>query len=329
MKYFVTGATGFIGHELVKKLLSDGEWINILVRTTTRLNFPYSEKLSVYTGDLFNEEQIESGMKGCDCVFHLAAWANIWSKNKNTPFGVNVTGTKNILSTALRLGIQRVVFTSSAGVLKPSDQNELIDENSQLPDHYITDYEKTKYQAELLCYEYIRKGLEIVIVCPSKVYGPGVLNKSNSLPKLIKLYLEGRWRFIPGNGKSISNYVYIDDVVDGHILAMKKGISGEKYILGGENASFNQLFRTISEISGIRKKFYRIPSMVFMTVANISLFFADNFGINPLITPAWFKRLTQNRIVSSKKAEEVLNYKITPLETGINKTINWLKNQQV
>lgn len=327
MKFFVTGATGFIGHELVKKLLENGYRVNILVRSPEKLDLPDSENLKIYVGNLSDTGIIEKGVEGCDGVYHLAAYANIWSKNKNLPYEINVTGTKNILEAALKKGIKKFVFTSTAGVLKPSENHELIDESSPMPYFYLTDYEKSKSEAEKLSLDYHQKGLPVVIVRPSKVYGPGILNKSNSLTRIMKLYLRGRWRFIPGNGKTVSNYVYIRDVVDGHIKAMLKGISGEIYILGGINASYNQFFKTVAESSGINRKFLRLPSFIMAVTAHISVLVAGLAGIQPLITPAWLKKFMQNQILSSKKAGAHFDYRITPLETGIRETIEWLKTR--
>ncbi len=325
MKYFVTGATGYIGHELVKALLSRGDKVNVLIRSATLSGIPDDRNLTVFRGNLHDIEVIEEGMTGCDGVFHLAAYANIWSKDKNHPNEVNVTGTQNILEAALKTKVNRIVFTSSAGTLRPSVADEHVDESDEPPAEYLTDYERTKFKAELLCKKYIVKGLDIVIVNPSRVYGPGMMGKSNSLTLMIQLYINGKWRICPGNGNAIGNYVYIGDVVDGHLKAMESGRKGEKYILGGENVSFNQFIEKISLISGKKYRLIKIPVSPILGFARLALFAADNFQIKPLITPVWLKRYLQNRVLSSDKACNELNYRITPLETGILNTIKWLE----
>lgn len=328
MKYLVTGATGFIGYELVKQLLKNEEWVNILIRSVKKTEFPFSEKLTAFFGDLSDYEQIEGAMKGCYGVFHLAAFVNTWAKNKNLPYEVNVSGTNRILSAAMKLGIKRVVFTSTAGVLKSSDNYELVDELSPLPETFPTIYEKTKFLGEKICNEYYRKGLDVVIVSPSRVYGPGLLSVSNSFTRIINDYLNGRWRFIPGNGESTGNFVFIDDVVDGLIKAMALGKPGEKYILGGVNVSFNQLFDMISETSGIKRDLIKIPPFLMSGFANLSLIGAEKLGLKPLITPGLLKKFLQNRLISSIKAETQINYMITPLKIGLEKTIKWLRWNQ-
>ena len=328
MKCLVTGATGFIGNRLVEELLKLGHEVHILARSKEKVIQLFGSKVIFFGGDLLDLEVIQKAMYNCDSVFHLAAFANIWSKDKMLAHKTNVIGTKNILETAFQNKVKKVVFTSSVAVLPPAKNDEEINETNYLPEKYTTDYETTKYQAEQLCTEYCKKGLDIVIVNPSRVFGPGLLNKSNSVTILIKKYITGKWRFLPGTGNSIGNYVFIDDVVNGHILAMKSGISGEKYILGGTNISFNGFFETISKVSGKNYRLVHLPFSIILTVSKIELFLAETTGKKPLITPPWAKKYLQNRPVSSKKAINNLSYIITPLDEGIRKTIEWLKTGQ-
>ena len=143
---------------------------------------------------------------------------------------------------------------------------------------------------------------------------------------LIKKYIKGTWRIIPGTGKQIGNYAYIGDVVNGHILAMENGIPGEKYILGGDNISYNDFFELLAEVSGKKTKMFHIPFPMMLRVSKFELFMAETFGKPPLITPPWIKRYLQNRLLSSQKAVNELNYTITPLDQAIAKTIKWLKS---
>lgn len=328
MKYLVTGATGFIGNRLVEELLKRGNTVHILARSQKKAIQLYGNNVTFFEGDLWDTKVISEASRNCEAVFHLAAFANIWSKDKMLAYKTNVTGTQNILDAALQNKIKKVVFTSSAAIFAPSENGEEVDENSTLPKKYQTDYETTKYQAEQLCIEYCKEGLDVVIVNPPRLFGPGLLNKSNSVTILIKNYIKGMWRIIPGTGNAIGNYVFIDDVVNGHILAMKNGISGERYILGGENISFNGFFNSLSKVSGKKYKLFHLPFSIILTVSKFELFIAETFGKKPLITPPWAKRYLQNRPLSSKKAIAHLNYTITPLEEGIRKTIEWLKTKE-
>ncbi len=324
MKCFVTGGTGFIGYRLVETLAGKGYEVNVLVRRTKDFENKF-QNVKVFEGDLFNIEVLDKAISGCEFIFHLAAYANIWSKDKTLAFRTNVTGTKNILELALKHNVKKVVFTSSAATLPPAINTELVDESFPVPKKYLTEYEITKQQAEQLCIEYSQKGLHVVIVNPSRVYGPGFLNKSNSLTILIKKYIEGKWRIIPGDGSQIGNYVFVDDVVSGHIQALEKGRSGERYILGGTNISFNDFFSLLAKVSERKFRMFHLPVSIMMIVAKFELFMAENFGKRPLITPPWIKRYQQNRPLSADKAKKELQYSITPLSAGIEKTISWLK----
>ncbi len=325
MRYLVTGATGFIGNRLVEQLLKNGNEVHVLARSKEKVSQLYGDKVTFFDGDLWDLDAIFEATQNCDAVFHLAAFANIWSKDKILAYKTNVVGTKNILEAAVKNKVKKVVFTSSAAVFPPSKKDEEIDENSVLPEKYMTDYETTKFQAEQLCIEYCKKGLEVVIVNPPRIFGPGLLNKSNSVTILIKKYISGKWRIIPGTGSSIGNYVFIDDVVNGHILAMQRGIPGEKYILGGTNISFNGFFDVLSTVSGKDYKLFHLPFSIILAVSKLEFFLAETIGKKPLITPPWAKKYLQNRPVSSKKAINKLNYTITPLDEGIRTTIEWLK----
>ncbi len=324
MRCLVTGATGFIGNRLVQELLNRKMQVHVLVRSENKLTADIREKVTVFLGDITNQAAVDSATKNCETVFHLAGFAGIWSKDKTIPYRTNVEGTKNILDAAVKHRVKKVVFTSSAATLPPSEQGGLIDEISPLPDTYFTEYEQTKREAEQICMDYCTKGVDTVIVNPTRVFGPGLLNKSNSVSILIKNYMKGTWRIIPGDGKQVGNYVFIDDVVNGHILAFERGIPGERYILGGTNISYNKFFETIGEVGGKKHKLFHLPDSMMLAFAAFELFCAENFGKPPLITPPWVKRYNQNRPVSSQKAIGELGYSVTPLPEGIEKTILWL-----
>jgi len=328
MKCLVTGATGFIGDRLVEELLKKGNNVHVLARSPGSLSPFFAWLVTTFQGDLNDMQILNHAMKGCDTVFHLAAYANIWSKDKRLAWNTNVAGTKNILEAALQNKIKKIVFTSTAAILPPSQSGEEIDENAPLPEKFLTDYETTKMMAEQLCQEYCQKGLNIVIVNPPRIFGPGLLSKSNSLTLLIKKYIEGKWRIIPGNGKAIGSYVFIDDVINGHLLAMQKGVSGERYILGGTNISFNDFFKVLAYVSGKNPRLFHLPSFLMLLISKMELLMAEYFSKKPLITPPWVKRYLQNRPVSSRKAITQLDYTITPLDEGIRKTINWLQTKE-
>ncbi|RLD81283.1 MAG: hypothetical protein DRJ07_09450, partial [Bacteroidetes bacterium] len=223
------------------------------------------------------------------------------------------------------LGIKKVVFTSTAGVFGPSINN-IVTELTERTVDYFLEYERTKAIAEDFAKKYMQKELNVVIVNPTRVYGPGVLSKSNSVTIMIKSYIQGRWRVIPGDGKSVGNYVFIDDIVKGHIIAMEKGKPGERYILGGSNINYIDFFRIIKDISGKKHFMFKLPLVFMLAVSYFMMLLTKLFGVKPMITPALVKKFNYQWNVSSKKAEKELGHQITNFREGATKTIDWLQS---
>jgi farnesol dehydrogenase len=267
-------------------------------------------------------------MLNCDYVFHLAAYAQVWARDSQTFHKINYLGTLNVINIASKVGVKKIVITSTAGVFGPS-VGGIINEETKRRVDYFSLYERTKADAERLILERAERGLNVVIVNPTRVYGPGLLSTSNGVTRLIRLYIMGRFRFLPGNGKSTGNYVYIDDVVNGHLLALENGIAGEKYILGGENVSYIDFYNTLSEASEKKFSLIKFPVFLMLFVSYIMLIAAKWFGIKPLITPGLVKKYNYNWEVSSSKAQAELGYKITPLKTGFIKTIDFLISEKL
>jgi farnesol dehydrogenase len=165
--------------------------------------------------------------------------------------------------------------------------------------------------------------MNVVIVNPTRIFGPGKLSDSNGVTRLIIDYIAGRWHIIPGNGRSIGNYVYIDDVVDGHLLAMEKGRAGEQYLLGGSNLSFNDFFSILKEETGHRFFLIRVPLFIGISIAAIMLLFAKLTGRMPLITPGLLKRYSHHWGVSHEKASKELGYDPVDFRVGLQKTLGW------
>lgn len=328
MNVFITGSTGFIGTNLVLKLAEAGNTVHALYRSEEKRKRLIHSNIKSFNGDILNIESLKKGMKGCQYVYHTAAFTDVWEQRKNHIYNLNVKGTKNVLDTALHLGVKKIIFTSTAGVFGPSFKNK-IQEQSQNKMNYFLEYEKTKAEAEELIKSYSNKNIDVTIVNPTRVYGPGIFSKSNSVTKIIKSYIKGNWRIIPGDGKSIGNYVFIDDVVNGHILAMKNGKNGEQYLLGGSDLSYIDFFSILKNISGKDQFMFKIPLFVMLLLSHSILFSTKVFNTPPLITPQLVKKYNYNWRVSSQKAINELGYRITPFEKGAIKTIKWIKNLQL
>jgi farnesol dehydrogenase len=319
----VTGASGFIGRNLVNSLVNDGSVVHALVRSSSNIAGLDHSNIIIFRGDILDKESIRNAMIGCTHVYHLAGLVKSWMKDKSMYEQVNVTGTQNVLSVATTLSIEKIVFFSTAGIFPPS-VDSMSNENSTRRPELHTEYERTKNLAEQLAFSYYSNGLPVLIVNPTKVYGPGPIDDSNTSTMMIKNYILGKWRIIPGNGKGTMNYVYIDDVVTAVKTAMNKALPGSQYIIGGENASYDQFFELIRQLSGVNRKLYHVPYAVIRSIAFTQDIIAKIFRVKPLIASEWAKKIPYDWSKDITRAKDALNYCPISLEQGIEQTISWL-----
>ena len=322
MKIFITGATGFIGNNLALRLAGEGHTIHALCRdiNTPVLQHP---NIIIFKGDIENITSVKAAMAGCEQVYHLAAFARVWAKDKTIYQRLNVDGTNNILICARQLSVKKIVCTSTAGVLGPSGNHPVHESDKRIGEPF-TEYEVTKTEAEALCRQYAAEGMHIVMVNPPRIYGKGIITESNAVTRLVKLYIEGKWRINPGDGKRTGSYVHVDDIVNGHVLAMQKGRSGERYILGGENVSYNEFFSLLKRLTGKKIHLFNFPIWLMMLSGTVLEAWTAITGKPPLLTRPWIRKYYYDWSLSSEKAIQELGYSYRSLETGLRETIDWL-----
>ena len=324
MKILVTGATGYVGQNLVYKLLTLGHTIHVLCRQKPEEELFDDNRVVVFTGDLSDRQVIRIAMAGCQQVYHVAAYARAWARDPKTYFTINVQGTVNILDAAMEAGVEKVVYTSTVATLGISNGSPATEDAVRMCD-FFTEYESSKFMAEEKVQHYVRKGLPVTIVHPVRVYGPGKWTESNVISMMIKSYVEGNWHVIPGDGNAMGCFSYIDDVVNGHLLAMEHGKPGEKYILGGANMNFNQFFRLLKEITGKHHLLVHIPVPLLMAFGWKEEAFSKWFNKEPIITRKWINKYRYHLDYSCEKAVHELGYTITSMEEGIRKTLEWIE----
>lgn len=325
MSIFLTGATGFIGRRLVEELIKQEEEVHILCRPTSDISGLDDSHITTFSGDVTNIESVSNAMQGCDRVYHLAALAKNWAPNPDIFDRINVTGTNNILSIAEKLSVEKVVITSTSMTLKSSDEDP-VNESDGRAEHILTDYARSKARSEDSAMKFCERGLKVVFVNPTRVFGPGLMTEGNSATLMIQLYMQGKWRYVLGDGNAVGNYGFVDDIVAGHIQAMQHGRSGELYTLGGENLSFNKFFEILAELSEVKHHLFHIPLSLIQLVSNLEITRAKLFRGYPLITPEWVEVFSKNWAFSCAKAEKELEYKITPFREALSHTINWIKD---
>ena len=335
-KVFVTGGTGFIGTRLVQALIDRGQAVRVLSRRADPKPPPgfdgpqrgpwRHERVELVRGEIGDRDLLVRAMAGCRRVFHLAAYAKNWARDPQTFFEVNVQGMRNVFDAAAESGVERVVWTSTVLTFGPTPPGVVADEDTpRITDRYYTQYERTKTIAEGEALRRAQEGLPVVIVNPTRVYGPGHLTEGNALARLIDDYDRGKVPVLLNRGVNVGNYVLVDDVAKGHILAMEKGRVGQRYILGGENASLKQFFRIVDEVSGKRHRQLPIFKVLPLLFAGFQEQRARWLGVYPRITPGWVRTFLADWAYSSEKAGRELGYRPTPLVEGIQVTYDWLR----
>jgi len=318
LNLLVTGAGGFLGKAITQALTDQGHRVKAVYRTSLPEAFMNHALIEPVQGDIGNLDFMISATRGIDGVFHVAAFAKPWAKNPGIYYEINERGTVNVCEACIVNGVKRIVLTASAGIHGPQ-QGMLIDEETW-PERYFTDYEQSKNQGRLAALAYMQKGLEVVTVSPARVYGPGEVTESNVPVRLMKLYLSRRMGIVPASGEGVGSYVHIDDVVNGHLLAMTKGVPGEEYLLGGDNRSYNEFFETLAKVTGKHYPVLKVPYPLSLMVGKSMLFMAENFNIPPKITTPWVRRYLQDWGISTKKIG-ALGYTPLSLEEGMRKVI--------
>ena len=324
MNIFITGATGYIGNQLAHKLADDGHCVHALVRNKKMIGSLKHKNIKIFFGDLNHRDEIRTAMCDCEQVYHVAGQVRSWMKDPSIIYKVNVEGTANVFEEAINSGVEKVVFTSTCGVIGPSMKGPMTEKDPRLVG-YTLDYELSKKIAEDIVPQFISRGLNIVIVSPSKVYGPGKISHSLTYNAFIKSFLSRGIAFIPYPGNFEGCFGYLDDIVDGHILAMERGKTGEKYILGGVNISYQGFFANIRKITG-RGMIIKVPRFIIKGWAYWQWIQYKISGKDPLFTAGVISHFYRNYIFSSEKAISELGYQITSFEEALHKTIHFLKS---
>lgn len=332
---FVTGATGFIGTKLIEKLVERG----IRVRGLSRREKPQmplgldGERMNVFEhplvelvrGDVTDRDSVFRGMEGCDYCFHLAAYAKNWAPSREVFYKTNIDGTRSVFDAVRKFGIRRVVWTSTCLTTGPTPPGKLGDETMMHNEEFFTLYEETKTLMEREAIALAKQGLPVVIVNPTRVFGPGQLTEANSCIRLIDDYDRGLAPFLLNRGVNVGNWVLVDDVAEGHILALERGRIGERYLLGGENASLKELLELVDQASG--RRHLQIPLLTYapLVFAWLQRKRAEWFGIYPTITPGWIRTFATDWAYRLDKSKRELGYRFTPLSEAIPNTYRWIQ----
>ncbi len=320
----VTGATGFVGAAVARALAARGHRLRLMVRAGSDRRNLRGIKAELVEGNLAKPSSLPNAVMGCRYVFHVAADYRLWVPNPLTMRKINVEGTIALLRIAQACGVERCVYTSSVAALglnpngKPADENTFVDE-----DHLIGAYKRSKYDAEHAVRGLAVGGQDIVIVNPSTPIGPGDV-KPTPTGKMVLDAANGR---MPAYVNTGLNVVHVDDVAEGHILAMQKGRAGDSYILGGENLMLRELLGMIAALSLRRRPWVGLPITPLMPIAAVMERLAARSGNPPLMTREVLKMARKKMFFSSAKAIRELGYAPRPARAAVEDALEWFGTQ--
>jgi farnesol dehydrogenase len=323
MRSLVTGGTGYLGGRLVERLLAVGDEVRALRRRTSDVS-RLSGAVTLVEGDVTDLDSLVRACEGCDRMFHTAALVKTWTRDPKDFDRVNVQGTLNMCEAARRLG-RPLVYTSSFFALGPTGPEPIDEEHVRRTDPYCTHYERTKTLADIEVRQLLKDGLNAVVVYPGLVYGPGPLTQGNYVSIMVRDFLRRRVPGVPGDGTQRWTYAYIDDVVEGHLLAAEKGEAGDRYILGGPVVSLDESFGALAAVTGLPAPRIHLPIGALVGFGWLGDLYAGVTGNAPAVTRGVVETYRRHWAYDSSKAERELGYRMKPLEQGLENVVNYVK----
>ena len=328
MNCFVTGASGFIGANLVHELVARGHGVKALLRRDCEVRGLSGARFERVTGDLFDRPLLERAIAGCDWCFHVAASYQLWMRDYAPMYAANVEGTRNVLEAAGRAGCARIIYTSTVGCIglpkkvngkfTPTDETDIATE-AQMTNHY----KRSKFQAEQVALELAQKGLPIVIVNPSAPVGPRDV-KPTPTGQVIVDFLNRR---LPAYLDTGLNWVHVRDVAVGHVLAAERGRLGERYILGHAdgNWTMQRMLTVLEEITGQPAPKLRVPYWVALAAAQVDEAISAMTGRPPKAPLAGVRMAKYKMWFNPAKAIRELGLPQTPPGQALADAVGWFR----
>jgi dihydroflavonol-4-reductase len=320
---FVTGASGFVGSALARALAAKGFSLCLAVRASSKRDNLEGVQAQVVTADMRDLAALRQAMQGARYVFHVAADYRLWARDPSEIVRNNLEGTRAVMQAALDTGVERVVYTSSVATLKPHGDGTPAGETSRhTEESVIGAYKKSKLVAERLVERMVAEdGLPAIIVSPSTPIGPRDIKPTPTGRIIVEAAL-GR---IPAFVDTGLNLVHVDDVAQGHLLALDKGRIGETYILGGQDVSFRDMMGAIAELTGHPAPRIGIPRTPLFPLAYAAEAVARLTGKEPFIAVDALKMAKYRMFFSSAKAERELGYSARPYRQALIDALAWFR----
>jgi dihydroflavonol-4-reductase len=322
-RVLVTGASGFVGSAVARIARERGFDVRVVIRKTSSRQNLEGLDAEVVIGDMRDETSMRAAMKGVRYLLHVAADYRIWARDPGEIERANLEGTEATMRAALAEGVERIVYTSSVATLKVSPAGEIVVETKPAQAHQtIGAYKRSKVLAERAVERMVANdGLPAVIVNPSTPIGPRDV-KPTPTGRIIVEAATGK---IPAFVDTGLNLVHVDDVANGHFLALERGVIGERYILGGENLSLQQMLADIAGLAGRKPPTIKLPRGPLYPLALGAELYAKFSGKEPFVTVDGLRMSKNKMYFTSAKAERELGYRARPYGEGLSHALDWFR----
>jgi dihydroflavonol-4-reductase len=323
MKAFVTGATGFVGSHVARVLAGQGADLRLLVRASSDPKNIQGLNADRVTGDLRDPASLDKAMAGCDVVFHVAADYRLWVRDPEQMFRANVDGTRAVLEAARKNGVRRVVYTSSVATMGFTSNGHPADENSPVTlENMIGPYKRSKFMAEEVALGAGGGGMDVIVVNPSTPVGEQDI-KPTPTGRIVVDFLKKKFPAYVDTGL---NLVDVTECARGHVAALEKGRSGERYILGGENLTLKQILDKLGAITGLPSPTVRVPYVVALATGVVDEVVTGRIlGREPRATIDAVRMGRKKMFVSCAKAERELGWKVVPVDGALRRAVEWFQ----
>ena len=323
MTTLITGATGFVGSAVVRRLIDAGHQVRALARADSDRRNLDGLELDVVTGDLRDPASLARAVAGCSALFHVAADYRLWAPDPDELYRSNVAGTRDLMAAAADAGVARIVYTSSVATLGFNADGAPADETTPVGlDDMIGDYKRSKFLAEEAVRRLVAEdGLPAVIVNPSTPAGPRDARPTPT-GRLIVEAASGR---MPAYVDTGLNIVHVDDVADGHLLAYERGAAGERYVLGGDNMTLAEILGEIARLRGRAAPRIKLPHGLILPFAYAAEAWARLSGREPFATVDGIRIAKKTMFFSSAKAQAQLGYSPRPAAEALADAVAWYR----
>lgn len=323
MKTLVTGATGFIGSAVVRRLLARDREVTCLVEPGAPRQNLEGLDVEIVEGDIGDRRAVAAAIDGCRVLYHLAAIYRLWLPDNRLMYEVNVEGTKNVLFAAMKAGLDKVVHTSSISTIGLPTAGALADESCAFnfwdqANHYI----RSKWLSERDALRFADEGLPLVVVNPAFPFG----SRDIAPTPTGRFVLEALQGNVPGYLAGGFNAVDVDDLAEGHVLAEERGRVGEKYILGGHNVTYKEFYEAVTDLGDCAPVTRKIPAPLFWGIGWVMERVADRTHEPPQLTYKAARYGTRQLWFDTRKARTELGMPRTPLRETIAKSVEWFRS---